>query len=232
MLEELKERVCKANIELFNKGLVIYTWGNVSAIDRQKLLIVIKPSGIPYTELTPDQMVVVDLNGRIVEGSLNPSSDTATHLELYNNFDEVGSIIHTHSTWATIWAQVGKDIPPLGTTHADHFYGSIPCTRDLTENEVLNDYERNTAKVILECFKDKEYTNIPGVLVNKHGVFVWGKNPEEAIYNAVVMEEIAKMAYYTLLMNGNNKKIEKYILDKHYLRKHGQNAYYGQNIHK
>ncbi len=227
MLKQLKEQVYQGNMDLVKHGLVIFTWGNVSGIDREQGLVVIKPSGILYEDLKPDKLVVVDLEGKVVEGKLNPSSDTPTHLILYKNFDSIGGIVHTHSEWATSRAQAGKSIPPYGTTHADHFYGEIPCTRKLTKKETEEEYEKNTGKVIVETFRDLDYASIPAVLVNNHGPFAWGKDPVEAVYNAVVLEEVAKMAYQTEML-GNSVPVDKYLLDKHYLRKHGKNAYYGQ----
>ncbi len=227
MLQKLKEEVLKANINLKKSGLVILTWGNVSGFDRTKKLVVIKPSGIEYDFMTADDMVVVNMDGKVVEGNLNPSSDTPTHLELYRNFPEVGGIVHTHSTHATAWAQAGRSIPAMGTTHADHFYGDIPCTRKLSPEEVQNDYELNTGKVIVETFKTIDASSVPGVIVNDHGPFAWGKSAEEATYNAIILEEVAKMAFLTHFIAGNDI-IDKYLLDKHYLRKHGRDAYYGQ----
>lgn len=229
MLEKLKEQVLKANLMLPKYGLVTFTWGNVSGIDRESDLIVIKPSGVEYDDMTLDDMVVVDLNGNIVEGKLNPSSDTPTHIELYKAFKGVNGIIHTHSTYATAWAQAGRDIPAYGTTHADYFFGNIPCTRGLTEAEVQTDYEKNTGIVIAEKFNDIDPTAMPGVIVNKHGPFAWGKDAMEAVHNAVVMEECAKMALLSEAVNPNIKGIDSYLLDKHYMRKHGPNAYYGQS---
>ena len=228
MLEILKKEVCDANKELVKQNLVIYTWGNVSAIDRESNLIVIKPSGVSYDNMKPDDMVVLDLECNVIEGNLNPSSDTKTHIELYKHFKNIGSIVHTHSPWATQWAQAGRCIPAYGTTHADYFYGAIPCTRNLTQKEIEEDYEKNTGRVIIESFKDLDENAIPGVLCKYHGPFAWGKDPKQAIHNAKVLEEIAKMAYYTEKINSNVTEIDKYILDKHYQRKHGKNAYYGQ----
>ena len=229
MLENLKKEVLEANLELQEKDLIIYTWGNVSGIDREKSLVVIKPSGIPYSELTVDKMVVVDLEGKVVEGDLNPSSDTATHLVLYNNFPGIGGVVHTHSEWATSWAQAKKSIPCFGTTHADHFYKEIPCTRAMTKEEIANDYEKNTGKVILEEFEDRNYHYTPGALVAGHGPFTWGDDVEEAVYNSVVMEEIAKMAYNTIQFDDKSEKISDNLLNKHFYRKHGEDAYYGQD---
>ncbi len=228
MLKELKERVLEANLELQRRNLVIYTWGNVSGIDREKGLVVIKPSGVPYEELTADKMVVLDLEGNKVEGDLNPSSDTATHLELYRNFPEIGGVVHTHSVFATAWAQSGQNIPCYGTTHADYFYGEIPCTRMMTREEVEQDYELNTGKVIVETFKNRDYNYTPGVLVAGHGPFTWGTDPANAVHNSVVLEELARMALYTIQINPLVGGIPDYILNKHFYRKHGKDAYYGQ----
>jgi len=228
MLEKLKQSVLEANLELPKKGLITYTWGNVSAVDREKNLVVIKPSGVPYEVLKLEDLVVVDLDGNIVEGSLNPSSDTPTHLAIYKQFKEVGGIVHTHSRWATLWAQSGKGIPALGTTHADYFYGEIPCTRKMTTQEIQGEYEKETGNVILETFKGINPIYVPGVLVNNHGPFTWGKDAFEAVHNAVVLEEVAMMAYYTCSLTPGIKPIDQVLLDKHFLRKHGTNAYYGQ----
>lgn len=231
MLEELKEIVCEANIELYRKGIVIYTWGNVSGIDRRTNLVVIKPSGVDYNNMLPKDMVVVDLKtGGKVEGEFRPSSDTATHLELYRAFSSIGGIVHTHSINAVAFAQAGIDIPILGTTHADYFGGPIPCTRDLTENEVSGDYEANTGKVIVECVKEhsEDPMLVPGVLVKNHGPFVWGESASDALNNAVVMEMISEMCIKTILLNPN-ASVSHNIVDKHYTRKHGVNAYYGQS---
>lgn len=228
MLEELKERVFKANLQLRDKGLVIYTWGNVSGIDREKGLVVIKPSGLSYEEMTASDMVVVDLDGNVVEGNYKPSTDTATHLVLYNKYIQVGGVVHTHSEWATIFAQSGMPIKAFGTTHADYFYGDIPCTRDLTEEEIKGNYEEETGNVIIETLKEKNPLEIPSIVVKNHGPFSWGDSPESAVYNAVVLEKVAEMAYKTMILNNNVKRVDQYLLDKHYLRKHGSNAYYGQ----
>ena len=228
MLEQLKEQVCKANCMLPKYGLVTFTWGNVSAIDRESGLVVIKPSGVEYDDLTPDKMVVVDLNGNIIEGELNPSSDTPTHLYLYRNFPEAGGIVHTHSTNATAFAQARTPISAYGTTHADYFYGDIPCTRELTAGETAREYEKNTGRVIVEAFKLLNPAAIPGVVVANHGPFAWGKDAAEAVHNAVVLEEVARMAILMHSINPNAKPVPNYILDKHYYRKHGVNAYYGQ----
>ena len=226
MLEELKIKVFEDNMELPKRNLVTYTWGNVSGIDRESGLFVIKPSGVDYDIMTPDDMVVMDLEGNRVEGKYKPSSDTPTHLELYKRYEEIGGIVHTHSPEATSWAQAGRGIPLYGTTHADYFYGDVPCTRELTERETVNNYEKNTGKVIIETFEDKDYKSISGVLVKHHGVFSWGKNASESVNNAIVLEEIAKMNFQTILLK--KSKLPKYILDKHYNRKHGGKAYYGQ----
>lgn len=228
MLETLKKAVLEANLELPKKELITYTWGNVSGIDREKGLVVIKPSGVPYEDLKLEHLVVVDLQGNLVEGNLNPSSDTSTHLEIYNNFKEVGGVVHTHSRWATIWAQTGKSVPALGTTHADYFYGEIPCTRIMTSEEIQGEYEKETGNVIVETFKTINPMYVPGVLVNNHGPFTWGKDAHEAVHNAVVLEEVSMMAYYTCSLTPNIAPISQVLLDKHFLRKHGTNAYYGQ----
>lgn len=229
MLEELKKQVCEANLLLPDHGLVVFTWGNVSAVDRNRQLMVIKPSGVNYNELTPDSMVVVDLkSGKRVDESLNPSSDTDTHIELYRNLPNIGGIVHTHSRWATIFAQCGRGIPPLGTTHADYFYGEIPCTRKMTENEINGMYELETGKVIVETFFDKSPDETPAVLVHGHGPFAWGSDAINAVHNAVVLEEIAFMAWHTKMMSPDSM-LDAALLDKHYLRKHGKNMYYGQS---
>lgn len=228
MLEQLKEQVCKSNCMLPKHGLVTFTWGNVSAIDKESGLVVIKPSGVEYDDLTPDKMVVVDLNGNIIEGDLRPSSDTPTHLYLYRNFPTAGGIVHTHSTNATAFAQARAPIAAYGTTHADYFYGDIPCTRELTAGETARDYEMNTGRVIVEAFKLLNPAAIPGVVVANHGPFAWGKDAAEAVHNAVVLEEVARMAILMHSINPNAKPVPNYILDKHYYRKHGDNAYYGQ----
>lgn len=227
MLEELKEIIFKANLDLVSNGLVIHTWGNVSGRDSDSGLIVIKPSGVSYGSMKPQDMVVIDNEGNIVEGRYKPSTDAPTHLFLYNSFQSVGGVVHTHSTFATSWAQAGKGIPPFGTTHADHFYGEVPCTRLLTDEEIKTDYEINTGKVIVETLASVDPLTIPSVLVNSHGPFCWGKNAEEAVYNAIALEEIAKMAFYTVLL-GRDEAVNKSLLDKHFYRKHGKHAYYGQ----
>lgn len=229
MLEQLKEDVYKANMELVKKNLVIYTWGNVSAIDKKTNLVVIKPSGVDYEQMTPDDMVVVELSGNKIEGRYKPSSDTPTHLELYKKYSNIGSIVHTHSVWSVAFAQAGISIPAYGTTHADYFYGDIPCTRDLTKEEIEQDYEVNTGKVIIECIKDKNPMEIPAILVKNHGPFSFGTSPDNAVYNAVVMETVAEMAYKTKMLNPSVNRVPQFLLDKHYYRKHGENAYYGQD---
>lgn len=228
MLEALKQTVFEANLELPKRGLVVYTWGNVSGIDRDRRLVVIKPSGVSYDALRPEDMVVLDLNGKKLEGSLNPSSDTPTHLALYRAFSDIQGVVHTHSSWATQFAQAGKGIPCFGTTHADYFYGEIPCTRPMTDAEIKGEYELETGNVIIETFKDKNPNYIPGVVVYGHGPFTWGKSPEDAVHNSVVLEEVAKMAHNTMVLNPAAKPISLTLLDKHFLRKHGANAYYGQ----
>ncbi len=231
MVERLKEEVYEANMELVRRGVVIYTWGNVSGIDREKGLVVIKPSGVEYNRLTPHDMTVLDLNtGKKVEGRWKPSSDTPTHLELYRAFPEIGGVTHTHSVNAVAFAQAGRDIPALGTTHADYFYGDIPCTRSLTKEEVEQAYERNTGLVIIETLKERsiEPLSVPGALVRGHGPFTWGSNAASSVYHAVVMETVAEMTLKTLML-APDAALEQYVLDKHYFRKHGANAYYGQN---
>lgn len=230
MLEELKQQVYEANMELPAKGLITYTWGNVSGIDRERGLFVIKPSGVDYEKLTPEMLVVLDLNGEKVEGDLNPSSDTPTHIELYKAFPEVGGIVHTHSPWATSWAQAGRSIPCYGTTHADYFYGEIPCARSLTEEEINGDYEKNTGFVIAETFAKENPIYVPGVLCTNHGPFAWGKDAAEAVHNAVVMEEVAKMAYRTEHLKAGIGAAPQELQDKHFFRKHGENAYYGNDL--
>ncbi|HIR46284.1 MAG TPA: L-ribulose-5-phosphate 4-epimerase [Candidatus Caccousia avicola] len=230
MLEQLKQQVYEANMELPRRGLVTYTWGNVSGIDRESGLFVIKPSGVEYDELRPEDLVVLDLNGNKVEGKLNPSSDTKTHIELYKAFPELGGIVHTHSTHAVAWAQAGRDIPCFGTTHADYFYGPVPCARALTQEEIDEDYEKNTGKVIIEAFRGRNIQpmHVPGVVCSSHGPFTWGKDAAQAVYHAVVLEEVAKMALLTLQIDPNAAPAPQRIQDKHFLRKHGPNAYYGQ----
>ena len=229
MLEKLKQSVCEANCQLPKHGLVAFTWGNVSGVDRASGLMVIKPSGVEYEDLSPEHMVVVELaTGKVVEGKLHPSSDTDTHLELYRKFPEIGGIVHTHSQWATTFAQSRMGIPAFGTTHADYFYGEVPCTREMTKAEIGGSYELETGKVIVETFADKNPMEIPAVLVCNHGPFAWGTSPDDAVYHAVVLEECAKMAWQNLLYNPAQQPISQELLDKHFLRKHGKNAYYGQ----
>ena len=229
MLEELKELVCKANLELPKYGLVTFTWGNVSGGDREKGLMVIKPSGVEYDTMTAEDMVVVSLaTGEKVEGKWKPSSDTDTHVALYNAFPNIGGIVHTHSRWATSWAQAGRGIPAYGTTHGDYFYGEIPCTRKMTPEEIAGRYEHETGNVIIETFEDKSADDIPAVLVHSHGPFTWGTDPHNAVHNAVVLEELAFMAFHTEAIKPGKETIQSELLNKHYLRKHGKNAYYGQ----
>lgn len=228
MLEELKRIVYEANMELPRRGLITYTWGNVSGIDRNQGLFVIKPSGVDYEELTPEDMVVMDLDGNQVEGKLRPSSDTATHLELYKAFKEIGGIVHTHSPIATAWAQAGRPLPCYGTTHADYFYGEIPCARNLTEEETRDGYEKNTGAVIIETFKDRNPMHVPAVLCKNHGPFTWGTDAAGAVHNAVVLEEIARMNLMTEQLNPSVLPAPQCMQDKHFMRKHGPNAYYGQ----
>lgn len=228
MLEELKKSVLEANLLLPKYGLVTFTWGNVSGIDRETELVVIKPSGVPYEGMCAEDMVVVSLDGKVVEGKWKPSSDTATHLELYKAFPECGGIVHTHSRWATTFSQAGMDIPAMGTTHGDYFYGDIPCTRPMTDDEINGEYEKETGKVIVETFSDKNPAAIPGVLVFSHGPFAWGADAAEAVHNAVVMEEVAFMDWHAMLLAPEKGNMQKALLDRHYLRKHGKNAYYGQ----
>ena len=227
-MEKLKKEVFEANLLLVKHSLVIFTWGNVSGIDREKGLVVIKPSGVDYDKMSADDMVVVDLDGNIVEGKYKPSSDTPTHLELYKAFKNIGGIVHTHSRMATSWAQAGRSIPAYGTTHGDYFYGDIPCTRKMTKDEISSEYEKNTGLVIAETFNDISADDIPAVLVHSHGPFTWGKDPHEAVHNSVVLEELASMAMNTEIINSSAERMQKELLDKHYLRKHGKNAYYGQ----
>lgn len=227
MLELLKKEVLEANLALVKHGLVIFTWGNVSGINREKGLVVIKPSGVSYDNMKANDMVVVNLEGEIIEGQYKPSSDTPTHLVLYKAFPSLGGIVHTHSEWATSWAQAGIPIPALGTTHADYFFGPVPCTRKLSEKEVNNNYEIETGNVIVETFKNIDPMAVPSVIINGHGPFSWGKNASDAVHNAVVLEEVAKMAHHTLTLN-RVEGIDQYLLNKHYYRKHGPGAYYGQ----
>ena len=231
MLEYLKNEVRDANLLLPKYNLVVFTWGNVSAIDKETGYVVIKPSGVEYDSMTYEDMVVVDLDGNIIEGKLNPSSDMPTHIELYKKFEGIGGIVHTHSSWATVFAQAGKSIKPYGTTHGDYFYGEIPCTRDMTDKEIKENYELNTGKLIVETFEKKNIIpkEVPAVLVKNHAPFTWGENAFDAVHNSVVLENIAMMAYNTeILSNGNVCLMKQNLLDKHYLRKHGENAYYGQ----
>lgn len=230
MLEKLKEEVLRANLLLPKHSLVTFTWGNVSAVDREANAIIIKPSGVSYDDMAADDMVVVSLEtGEVLEGRYKPSSDTPTHLMLYRAFGDIGAIVHTHSRWATSFAQAGIGILPMGTTHGDYFYGEIPCTRQMTKEEILGEYEYETGNVIIEAFKDKDPTEIPAVLVKNHGPFVWGKDAMEAVHNAVVLEEIAFMNYHAISLNPSAERIPQELLDKHYLRKHGNDAYYGQD---
>ena len=230
MLEQLKKAVYEANMELPRRGLVTYTWGNVSGIDRESGLIVIKPSGVEYEDLRPEDLVVLNLDGEVVEGTLNPSSDTRTHIELYKAFPQLGGIVHTHSPYAVGWAQAGEDIPCYGTTHADYIYGPVPCARHLTQEELDEDYEKNTCKVIIEKFTERglDPVAVPAVICHSHGPFTWGKSPAQAVYNAVVLEEVAKMAAYTRIVKPAAEPAPQHIVNKHYMRKHGPNAYYGQ----
>jgi L-ribulose-5-phosphate 4-epimerase len=231
MLDKLKEDVFQANIDLVKHGLVIHTWGNASGRDRESGLIVIKPSGVSYSSMRADDMVVMDVEGNVVEGKCKPSTDAPTHLFLYKTYSSIGGVVHTHSTYATAWAQAGKDIPPFGTTHADHYYGEVPCTRKLSDNEINKDYELNTGRVIVERLGISDPLAVPSALVNCHGPFSWGLDVEEAVYNAVALEEIARIAFYTVLLH-HNIPIEQNLLDKHFRRKHGKNAYYGQGKQK
>lgn len=228
MLEDLKRSVLEANLALPKYNLVTFTWGNVSGINRENNLVVIKPSGVAYKDLKKEDMVVVDLEGNVVEGKLSPSSDTPTHLLLYQKFPDIGGVVHTHAPWSTSWAQAGRSIPVLGTTHADYFYGEIPCTRRMSQEEIIGAYELETGNVIVETFKDLNPNEIPSVLVHSHAPFSWGKDPEEAVHNTVVLEEVAKIALQTYQLNPSKGHIDQELLDKHYLRKHGANAYYGQ----
>ncbi len=230
MLEQLKKEVYEANMLLPEYGLITFTWGNVSGIDRESGLFVIKPSGVPYKELSPDNMVVVDLNGNVVEGDYVPSSDTATHMVLYNRFPKIGGIVHTHSTWATSWAQSGRDIPCYGTTHADYIYGTIPCVRNLTKEEIEEAYEKNTGLLIADEYEHRglDYVATPAVLCKNHGPFTWGKDPEAAVHNAVVLEKVAQMAAVCEMVNKDVQPVPREMMDKHYNRKFGPDAYYGQ----
>ncbi len=229
MLEQLKEQVLQANLLLPRYNLVTFTWGNVSGIDRERELIVIKPSGVPYEGMTAEDMVVVDLDGKRVEGKWKPSSDTPTHAALYRAFPGLGGIVHTHSRWATTFAQAGRPIPAMGTTQGDYFYGAIPCTRPMTQAEIAGEYELETGNVIIETFRDTDPMRIPAVLVYSHGPFAWGKDPQEAVHNAVVLEEVAFMDWHAMMLNPAQGPMQQALLDKHYLRKHGTNAYYGQD---
>jgi L-ribulose-5-phosphate 4-epimerase len=229
MLESLKKSVCKVNLELQKQNLVIYSFGNVSGIDRKKGVVAIKPSGVPYEKLTPDKIVLLDLQGNVIEGKLRPSSDTPTHLELYRNFSDIGGVCHTHSIFATMWAQARREIPPLGTTAADYFYGAIPVSKALTNSQIKNDYELNTGKVIVKRFKNIDPLEMPACLVACHGPFTWGASPEKAVENAVILENTAKLAFGTVILNLDVSQISKSLLNKHFFRKHGKNAYYGQN---
>lgn len=228
MLEKLKDQVLESNLALVSHHLVVFTWGNVSERDPETGHVVIKPSGVPYDLLEASDMVVLDLDGNQLEGELKPSSDAPTHLELYRNFPEIGGVVHTHAPWATSWAQAGKPIPVYGTTHADYFYGPVPCSRALTREEVEGEYERNTGIVIVEAFRKLDYRHVPGVIVHGHGPFTWGKDGREAVEHAMVLEEVARMAFRSELL-GNKQPLEQYLLDKHYYRKHGKDAYYGQD---
>jgi len=228
MLENLKQAVYEANKSLPTYGLVTLTWGNVSAIDETRTYVVIKPSGVDYDQMTPESMVVLTLDGTVVEGNFSPSSDTPTHLELYRTYNQIGGIVHTHATWATSWAQAGRAIPCYGTTHADYFYHEVPCTRALTEEEIKEDYERNTGKVVIETFQNKDVLAVPAVLVSQHGPFSWGKSAKKAVEAAVVLEEVAKMAAFCESLNPKVQPTPDCLLDKHYFRKHGPGAYYGQ----
>lgn len=230
MLDDLKQKVLEANLLLPKYGLVVFTWGNVSGIDRENGLVVIKPSGVDYDIMKAEDMVVTDLDGNVVEGKLKPSSDLATHLEFYKHFKDIGGVVHTHSVNAVAWAQAGKDIPALGTTHGDYFYGQIPCTRLMTEDEIKDSYELNTGKVVVEEFENRKIdpNQMPGVLVHSHGPFTWGKDPFDAVHNSVVLDTLAKMALKTITINGDVDSMQRELLDKHFLRKHGPGAYYGQ----
>jgi L-ribulose-5-phosphate 4-epimerase len=227
MYADIKNSVLKANIDLVKNGLVLLTFGNASAIDREKGIVAIKPSGVSYEKMSIDDIVIINLDGKIIEGSLKPSSDTNTHIEIYKRLNSIKGIVHTHSSWATIWAQSEKAIPCLGTTHADHFYGEIPCTRKMTNEEIKGDYEKNTGIVISECYNNIDPFDMPAILVNNHGPFTFGNNVESAVYNAIVLEEVAKMAFHNIHLS-NAKEIDKALLDKHFKRKHGSDAYYGQ----
>jgi L-ribulose-5-phosphate 4-epimerase len=228
MLEDLKQRVFESNLDLVKHGLVIHTWGNVSGRDKATGYVVIKPSGVSYEMMKPEDMVIIDQEGKTVEGRYKPSTDAPTHLVLYKAYDNIGGVVHTHSTFATSWSQSGKNVPPYGTTHADHYHGAVPCTRLLNDDEILIDYESNTGKVIIETLGSVNPLTIPSVLVNSHGPFCWAESPEKAVYNAVALEEICRMAFYTVLL-GRSEPVNQVLLDKHYKRKHGRDAYYGQD---
>lgn len=228
MYEQLRKEVWAANLDLPKYGLVTFTWGNVSAIDRQSGIVAIKPSGVSYESLRPEDIVLVDLGGNVLEGQLKPSSDTPTHLELYRTFEGIGAIVHTHAPWATSWAQSGRPIPAFGTTHADYYYGEIPCTRPMSKPEIEGAYEQETGKVIVEALHGRDPLQVPGVLVHAHAPFNWGKDAHDAVHNAVVLEEVAKMALHTLMLNPAASAMDQTLLNKHFLRKHGANAYYGQ----
>ncbi|SUW65621.1 L-ribulose-5-phosphate 4-epimerase UlaF [Buttiauxella agrestis] len=228
-MQQLKQQVFEANMALPRHGLVTFTWGNVSGIDREKQCIAIKPSGVPYETMSANDMVIVDMNGVVIEGKYRPSSDTATHLALYKQYPEIGGVVHTHSTHATAWAQAGLSIPALGTTHADYFFGDIPCSRPLTSEEVQGEYELNTGNVIIETLNNTNPLHTPGIVVYQHGPFAWGKSIEDAVHNAVVMEEVARMAWISRGINPQLKPIDSYLMNKHFQRKHGKNAYYGQH---
>ena len=230
-IKKLKEKVYRTNILLKQNNLITLTWGNVSEIDRELGVVAIKPSGVDYDTMTADDMVLTDLDGKIIEGYLKPSSDLDTHLQLYKSFKNINAVVHTHSRWATIFAQAGKEIPMLGTTHADTFYGNIPCTRKMTSEEIKGNYEKETGSVIVEKFDDLDPVAIPGVVVNSHGPFTWGKDAYEAVKNAIILEEVAMMAWHTLMLN-NEAKLQQELADKHYFRKHGEGAYYGQGDNK
>jgi L-ribulose-5-phosphate 4-epimerase len=228
MLESLKQQVLEANLLLPKYGLVTFTWGNVSGIDRASRLVAIKPSGVSYEDMSADDIVIVDLEGNVIEGKLKPSSDTPTHVELYKAFPHIGGIVHTHSRWASSFAQAGKSIEPTGTTHADYFYGTIPCTRQMAPSEIAGNYEMETGKVIIETFRSLDPNLIPAVLIQNHGPFCWGKTPEKAVETAVVLEEVAFMQFHALALDPELRLMQKELLEKHFLRKHGKNAYYGQ----
>lgn len=229
MLEKLKQEVWEANLQLTHFRLVVFTWGNVSGVDRERGLVAIKPSGVDYEVMTAEDIIITDMDGHVIEGNLKPSSDLPTHLELYKAWPQIGGVAHTHSRWATVFAQAGRGIPPLGTTHADYFYGEIPCTRPMSDTEIKGEYERETGRVIIERFARLSPARIPAALVVNHGPFAWGKDPREAVHNSVVMEELAFMAWHNLVMQPALADMPQILMDKHYLRKHGSNAYYGQS---